>query len=213
MQKVKLTTEDGVELTGLWWDTGGTRSVLLLHMMPSTKESWIPLAEKLAENGLNVLAIDFRGHGESGGGDYKNFSAEEHQQYVLDAVECLKFLKLKYPDTEIVLAGASIGANVCLRLQVRNDLLQRSVLLSPGVNYHGIRGGELAEQLGHTPYEPDVLVVSSRDDAGNLDESASIVDKLNGRGSLVSYDTGGHGTDLFVSHPELLETVKSFLTS
>lgn len=215
MQKVSLTTEDGVELAGLWWDVGGPRSALLLHMMPATKESWVPLAEKLAENGLNVLAIDFRGHGESGGGGYRNFSAEEHQKYVLDAESALGFLRGKQPTGEIVLAGASIGANVALKLMnpASGMGISRGVALSPGLDYYGLRAGEFVSKLNSSQ---SVLFVGSRDDMrGGGQDCGAMAEELFSfctcKKDKIVYETGGHGTDMFSSHPELVHGVNNFL--
>jgi pimeloyl-ACP methyl ester carboxylesterase len=130
-------------------------------MMPATKESWIPLAEQLFAKGLNVLAIDFRGHGESGGGDYKSFANQEHQKYILDAESGLGFLREHYPDCEVVLAGASIGANIALQAMVNDNSLHQSVALSAGLDYYGVKAEDFVGKLSR---EQQVLFVGSLDD-------------------------------------------------
>ena len=49
-------------------------------MMPATKESWNEFSQKLREKGWHVLAIDFRGHGESTkeGLNFENFSINHY---------------------------------------------------------------------------------------------------------------------------------------
>ena len=41
--------------------------VILFHQSNRTRESWAGVAAQLAAAGINVLTIDSRGHGESGG--------------------------------------------------------------------------------------------------------------------------------------------------
>lgn len=66
-QEVSLTTTDGVDLKG-WYapPTNGT-AILLLHGSTGSREDLRPYARMLADDGFGVLAIDLRGHGESGG--------------------------------------------------------------------------------------------------------------------------------------------------
>jgi pimeloyl-ACP methyl ester carboxylesterase len=70
-QKVLLETFDKVQLTGSWYASGNdaTKSpvVLLLHKIGGScqQEGWDALAQMLQEKGFAVLALDFRGHGDS----------------------------------------------------------------------------------------------------------------------------------------------------
>jgi pimeloyl-ACP methyl ester carboxylesterase len=213
MQKVKISARDGVEVAGLWWDKGGSRSALLLHMMPATKESWIPLAEQLFAKGLNVLAIDFRGHGESGGGDYKSFANQEHQKYILDAESGLGFLREHYPDCEVVLAGASIGANIALQAMVNDNSLHQSVALSAGLDYYGVKAEDFVGKLSR---EQQVLFVGSLDDlrGGGMDcgyMAENLYTHATCQKEKLIFETGGHGTDLLTTHPELADKVLDFL--
>ena len=112
-------------------------------MMPEVRRSWIPLSTELNKVGVATLAIDLRGHGESveiqkvGGAklklDYEKFSDAEHQASRLDVDAAMNFLKSKgFLEENIVLAGASIGANLTLDAMYRYHKISRGVLLSPG---------------------------------------------------------------------------------
>jgi alpha-beta hydrolase superfamily lysophospholipase len=207
MEKVSLTTEDGVRLAGLLWDAQSRFSVLLLHMMPATKESWTDLANRLFHRGFNVLAIDFRGHGQSDGGSYKSFSDEEHQKYLIDAQAALKYLLEKYPKTEISLGGASIGANIALQLMSRERLYAKGVVLSAGLNYHGVNAEEYIQLFDHNAQK--VLFVTSKDDGNNVEQTSCLHDFAENSQEII-YDTGGHGTDMWKEHPELLDQIVEF---
>ena len=64
MEHITLTTKDGMEIHGLYREVNQSqKAVLLLHMMPATKESWDGFATALQEKGITTLAIDERGHG------------------------------------------------------------------------------------------------------------------------------------------------------
>ena len=58
IEKIELITEDGVKIKGIWQKVEGEKAVLLLHMMPATKESWQNFSELLVENNFSSLAID-----------------------------------------------------------------------------------------------------------------------------------------------------------
>ncbi len=64
---VTFDTEDGVTLSAWYTPTGNGASVLLLHGSGSTRASTAAHAAVLAQHGYGVLALDARGHGDSGG--------------------------------------------------------------------------------------------------------------------------------------------------
>jgi len=65
---VDLKTPDGTVLKGTY--VAATKlgpGVLLFHQSNRTRTSWDGVAQQLAAAGMNVLTVDSRGHGESGG--------------------------------------------------------------------------------------------------------------------------------------------------
>src|SRR3989344_5964043 len=97
-EKVSFLTEDGVTVVGDYYEGGGEKAVLLLHMMPSTRASWVSFANQLVADGFSALAIDLRGHGESivgslGALDYNNFSDAEHRARIHDVETAVKLLE------------------------------------------------------------------------------------------------------------------------
>jgi alpha-beta hydrolase superfamily lysophospholipase len=66
---VTLTSVDGVPLAGAFFEArnGPASGVVLVHMLGRTKDDWQDLGNRLQQAGLNALAIDLRGHGQSGG--------------------------------------------------------------------------------------------------------------------------------------------------
>src|SRR5208283_5138082 len=65
---LELKTSDGTLLKATYFAAAKPGpGVLLLHQSNRTRQSWDDLAGQLAAAGINVLAIDMRGHGDSGG--------------------------------------------------------------------------------------------------------------------------------------------------
>jgi alpha-beta hydrolase superfamily lysophospholipase len=80
---------------------------LLCHGLGSSKSNALPVAEHLLRAGYNVLAFDFRAHGESAG-HVSTFGARERLE-VLAAVEWLRRERPRQSE-RIFGVGASMGA-------------------------------------------------------------------------------------------------------
>lgn len=183
--------------------------LVLVHMMPATKESWRSFAAGARKAGYASIAIDLRGHGESDGGPngYRNFSNAEHQKSILDLQAAVDYLQGKGAKPEqIYFVGASIGANLSLGYLAERPDFKKAVLLSAGLNYRGIAAKPL---LGKLKPDQKIFAVASRDDNDNVEEN----EKLFGTGAnnLIIYDRGGHGTDILENNPESIKTILNFL--
>src|SRR5690349_831957 len=78
---VDITAPDGTKLRATFFSAGKPGpGVLLLHMCNITRKSWEPVAIGLSERGVNVLTIDNRGFGESGGARFDGATPEVRQQ-------------------------------------------------------------------------------------------------------------------------------------
>jgi dipeptidyl aminopeptidase/acylaminoacyl peptidase len=88
-EAVSFPTRDG----GLIYATlygNGERAVVLAHGGQFNKESWEPQARVLVKAGLRVLAIDFRGYGQSKGpGQANPISSPLH----LDVLAAVRYLR------------------------------------------------------------------------------------------------------------------------
>jgi len=211
---VKLKTKDGVDIVGDYYPAPDFNvGVLMLHMMPADRKSFFAFAEKVQRAGWQGLAIDFRGHGESQGGPsgYQLFKDEEHQKSILDVEAGAEFLKSKGVK-EIYLVGASIGANLSLQYLVEHPEAKAAVLLSPGLNYRGIKTDELAKKVYHTKA---VYLAAAQDDYYSYETVQGLYDVLPKEVTreLKLFDSGGHGTKLFETHPELMEEIILWLKS
>jgi pimeloyl-ACP methyl ester carboxylesterase len=122
---ISFPTRDGGQIDAHLYGTG-SRAVVLAHGKVFDKESWQPLAERLAKAGLLVLALDFRGYGHSSPG-------KEGNRIDLDVLAAFDYLEDRGVSSISVL-GASMGgwAVASAATQVRPGRLDKVVLLAPG---------------------------------------------------------------------------------
>ena len=66
-EAVTLKTADGISLAGWYHPPDNGSAIILLHGASGSREAVRPYAAMLARQGYGVLALDQRGHGESGG--------------------------------------------------------------------------------------------------------------------------------------------------
>lgn len=254
IKKIFFITQDGAEIFGDYYSVSKSllkhsKTVLMLHMMPSDRKSFASFARKLQFAGIASLAIDLRGHGESIKKlkiednaslakqseqkskieennkfkilDYKNFTDEEHQKSILDIKSSVNFLNKKGLK-KLILCGASIGANLSLKFIAENpDKAVAAILLSPGINYKEIEAIPLAEKIKE---EHHIFITAAKDDVRKVcvppectpaDEMANIIfdhTKTEQKKRKI-FETGGHGTNLFINHPEFEDELISWISS
>jgi pimeloyl-ACP methyl ester carboxylesterase len=66
-EAITLKTSDGVALAAWYAPPANGTAIIVLHGAGGSRESIRPYAEMLVRQGYGVLAMDLRGHGESGG--------------------------------------------------------------------------------------------------------------------------------------------------
>ncbi len=204
METISLETRDGVQIVADFVESGKT-GVLLVHMMPANRKSWIPFSQKLNEKEYTTLAIDLRGHGESEGGPlgYKNFSEDEHQASLADLEAGADFLKSKAIE-KLILVGASIGANLSLIYLADHSEARAAVLLSPGLNYRGVKTEEPASKVKS---DQAVFFVASQDDHDAVPMAERLYTVTGGKKNIKIFMDAGHGTTIFEKNPEFIDEV------
>jgi len=123
-QEVSFETSDGGTIYANLYGQGD-HAVALAHGAVFDKESWHPLAVAMAEEGLQVLAIDFRGYGKSEAG--RNSNALH-----LDLLAALTFLR-EAGAQRVSLLGGSMGGAAASRAAVELEAgqLHKLILLAP----------------------------------------------------------------------------------
>lgn len=110
-RRVTMITPDSVMLVGSYWPGASPTSpaILLLHGNGSNRHGIGPIQHWLTEAGYAVLAIDFRGHGESSAAP-KSFGWFE----AIDAHAALAWLRARNPGGRVGVYGASLGRAAAL---------------------------------------------------------------------------------------------------
>ena len=218
MNKIFLTTKDNVKIAANLYEVENPIGwLVLVHMMPATKESFNDLAQRLQNLGYESIAIDLRGHGESdkGPNGFLKFSDSEHQKSILDLEAAVDYLikNRKATPDKISFIGASIGANLSLQYISEHPEFKTVVLLSPGLNYRGIKTEPLVKNL---KTGQKVFFVSAADDPNsknNAEENQRLHDLVpNGVEKRIKiYERGGHGTDILKNQLELTSLIIEFI--
>lgn len=183
-ERIQFTTDDDVDIVGNWVATPTTvGGAILLHAFPNTKESWGAFQIILAKRGIASLAIDLRGHGESIHAkdhpplDARTFSDEENLSSMEDVRGAYEWIRRRGIDREqIVLIGASIGANLALRFLTEYPTVTGAALLSPGLNYHGVRTDDIARYVA--PHQSVWMAASAGDDDESAAAASVLMDEL-----------------------------------
>lgn len=111
----------------LTWNAGGGETIVLCHGFLDHAWSFQPLAQHLAEAGLEVIAFDWRGHGESehvGQGGYYHFP-----DYVLD----LHALMPQLAEGPVHLLGHSMGGTAAALYAGTHPARLRTLTLVEGL--------------------------------------------------------------------------------
>jgi pimeloyl-ACP methyl ester carboxylesterase len=116
IEQVTFTTKDDVRIRGCLISPEGRSSerlpaAVFCHGLLASKELYIHGERRLARSGIRVLAVDLRGHGQSGG--FSDFGKSESK----DALAGVNYL-LTRPDVDpgrISLVGHSLGGIIVTR--------------------------------------------------------------------------------------------------
>lgn len=202
---VRFMTSDGIEIVGDFERPAGAVSagpfpvVILLHMYRSNRAAFKPLTAELNKAGFATLAIDFRGHGDSGGKlrDALTRSVEQRDTQVFNAMDgdvraAYEFLAARkdVDVSRLAIVGASVGCSIAMKYAAADRSVDAVVCLSPGLDYLGVDSkGPIKQLKGQS-----VWLVATEDEKQAVDELA----KLNPN---VKHDILGpgkiHGTAMF----------------
>lgn len=215
---------------------GSTNVALLLHQRGKDHAMWDGLRKALRNKGWSTLAIDLRGHGKSDefgkNHDLKYDQVDDYHSMMFDVSAATDFIRnefsalsAKSPDSQIksskeivdprqgrdyklALIGSSIGANLALAYAADHFAVKAAVLLSPGLNYFGLRTDDVMVQ-----YHRPLALLTAKDDPSYADVQKLI--KLPGtqRPNLwyQEFETGGHGVALLEAHSEMIEKIAEWL--
>lgn len=113
-EDVQFATLDGVALRGWYLESPGARAtIVLVHDIDGTRsdrsQGLLTLQRDYLRRGLNVLAFDLRGRGESGG-SRDCFGASERA----DVAAAVEFARSRAPQLPLVLHGFGLGGALAI---------------------------------------------------------------------------------------------------
>jgi fermentation-respiration switch protein FrsA (DUF1100 family) len=112
--EVQFTSADGIALLGWYLESPGARAtVVLVHDIDGTRSdrslSLLALQRDYLRRGLNVLAFDLRGRGESGG-RRDTFGARERA----DVTAAVEFARLRASQLPVIVHGFGLGGALAI---------------------------------------------------------------------------------------------------
>jgi dienelactone hydrolase len=213
---VDLTAADGTKLKATYFsaDTPGP-GVLLLHQCNRQRKVWDGLAQQLAASGINVLTLDYRGFGESGGLPVDKATPQQAQEaearWPGDIDVALQFLESQpgVKHDTIGVGGASCGVNNSVQTARRHSEVKSLVLLSGNTDLNG---------RNFLRNDKSVPVFFAYADDDEFKPSITAVLWLysitaDPSKKLVRYPSGGHGADIFPVHPDLPKQIADWYVS
>lgn len=182
----------------------GNRGIVLAHGGQFNKESWAKQARTLATAGFRVVAIDFRGYGQSHGpGQSDIYTAPLY----LDVLAAIRYLTANGART-VSLVGASMGGWAIGRATIASPPIRidRLVFLasSPDIPPEKLTGRK--------------LFIVARDDSNGaglrLPEIRAYYEKTPGPKELVVLDGSAHAQFLFETdqNTHLMSVILKFLS-
>jgi pimeloyl-ACP methyl ester carboxylesterase len=214
--QVSFMTSDGFQLKGEFFPaTPAAPVALLLHQLGTNRSEFIGLAKVLQNLGINALAYDARGHGESVLKDgkrvtYETFTDKDFASTTVDMDSAIKFLhdtKKITAKSPIGIVGASIQSSTGLVYASNHPDVKAVVLLSPGLDYHGIDTKGPMAVYGNRP----VFIVASINDSGSYKAAKELEAIARGAKKKEILSDGGHGTAMFRKDPGLQDRVAAWL--
>ncbi|MEP6695339.1 MAG: alpha/beta fold hydrolase [Pseudonocardiales bacterium] len=183
---VLVPTADGLRLTGIALGAG-TRGVALFHSSDGDLCQWAEYAWRLAGVGMQVLAIDARGHGST----VDPSSSAPTSRYDLDGVAALTWL-LGHGVVKAGLAGASIGGTLALATAERPGapVVAVASLSGPQKDF-----GRLDAFAGRARLPSAVLLIVGGLDGTFAKDADVLAANIQGA-RLIKADAGEHGTAL-----------------
>lgn len=150
-RRVTFRAADGVIVMGAYYEPSRrpAPAILLLHMLKRSHTDWDAVASNLSDAGFAVLALDFR-------------PGEDLGAYAADVRGAKMFLRDR-PEVSpgrLGIAGASIGANLALLDAAGDPGVLSVALLSPGIDYRGLRTESAIRKYGA---RPALLIASTKD--------------------------------------------------
>jgi len=194
---VTFRLADGRMLSGLLMDAPNrpAPAVVLVPMLGRPRDEWQAVAERLSEANISALAIDLPA------ATLPDTPAEltRWHEAVAAAVSYLAGQPLDVRPGAIGVAGASLGANLAVVAAAADPAVRSLALVSPSLEYRGVRIESLMTQYGARP----ALLVASVHDPYAARSVRTLAQDTAGLREVRWSGTAAHGTILLSRDAEL----------
>lgn len=213
-QPMTLTTPDGTSIAGIVTRPAlGTclPAVLFVHQFNLDKSQWSAHVDTFVAAGYVTMAIDLRGHGESGPamGSLTDVLTDPAQA-PSDVATALAFLLADAPvdEARVGIVGTSIGANLAVVAASQDLGVSATVAISTRVDPVTSLLDGLPVSLG-----PFACWAGENDGGGDHAMSCGVFEMASSgpAASTVLPGTGAHGVQIVDDFPETIPSVLAFL--
>ena len=215
-ERVTFETADGVRIAGTFHAAAkDAPTIICLPMYRHERKTYDRLVAPVVLKGINVLAIDLRGHGDSApelADRVKNRDATLFNAMHEDVAAAVRFLEEKKgcDRTRLGIVGASVGCSVAVDYTCRHPGDVRAVvLLTPGSKYLGV---DTKEHLAKWPGTA-VFTFTSTEEKETSKEVMEMLGRFDGSSHMVVPGEGIHGTRMFGKVTSIEELIANFLES
>ena len=209
---VDIKASDGTNLKGSYFSPGRRGpAILLLHQCNMDRHAWDSLAQDLAASGFHVLAIDYRGYGDSG----EHFANPEDRRKAMlekwpgdvDAAYAYLTDQKGVDKSRIAAGGASCGVTQSSNLATRHHEIKALMLLS------GSASDEAKAYIGNTPSIPVFGAASEGDTNAAKGIKEAVEASKNPHSAIKLYPGVEHGVPMFAKNPDLEPMIVSWLNA
>lgn len=208
---ISLKAPDGISLKATYFSPGRSGpAILLLHQCNRDRSAWTSLATEAASRGFHVLALDFRGYGESEGTRFKSFQEQQPtigQKWPGDVDAAFAWLVAQegVDRSRIGVVGASCGVSQAILAARRHPEVKTVVLLSGGATSEG---RDYLKQAAAMP----VFAAASRGDGDAVNTMRWVLGwSRNPANKFVEFKAAGHGTDMLAAEKRLQPAILDWL--
>lgn len=191
--EVEIEVEKGVSLNALWIrDDNSKGAILYLHGNRGSNKRCQHQARNMANNGYDILMVDYRGYGKSDG------EIASQEQLYQDVQKVYDYLKTEYREGQIILAGYSLGSGMASYLAANNSPKQL-VMIAPYMNFYELKKRYIPI------YIPNFFVKYPLDNNSHLENVKCPVTIFHGTNDrVIPYE---HGEKLAANFPEKVELI------
>lgn len=191
-------------------------TVVLLHSLGYSSDSWGNLIPDLNKAGYLVIAVDLRGHGKSiydatfHQKTWTYFTTKTYQKFPSDVFSILTETSKQIKEVSMnnmAMVGADIGANtavlVAKNLKIKPKTL---VLISPTTSFKG-----LYIPIAMTEIPAPILTMASKQDKYSMSQQKELAKFSQGGFYAQNYPNGGMGMLMIKVNPSMAQDITNWI--